>query len=211
MVNHAIYHLPFTIKRMNRRDAIQRVAILMGGTLSAGAMLGVMNGCKADPKTMGWTPQFFSAEEGSLLEAVAERIIPKTDTPGATDAGVPTFIDTMMKGFFGEKEQTAFREGLLRVEADAKAAHGKSFVSLKPEEQDALLAKFDQEAYDQSKQENRPKDAPQPFFRSMKELTLLGFFTSEVGATEFLQYVPSPGVYQGCVPYAEIGRAWATS
>jgi hypothetical protein len=190
---------------MNRREAIKRTALLMGGTLSASAMLGVLNGCKAEP-AIDWAPQFFTPEEGSLVETIAERIIPRTDTPGAKDAGVPAFIDAMMKDFYGEKERNAFREALKKVDVDAKAAHGKIFSKLAPEQQDELLKKYDQEAFDQAKAGGDPH-----FFRTMKELTLLGFFTSEAGATEFLKYDPVPGDYKGCIPYAEVGRAWATT
>ncbi len=191
---------------MNRRDAIKNASILLGGVLSASAISGVMSGCKADPK-IDWAPKFFTAEEGSTLEAIVERIIPKTDTPGAKDAGVHTFIDQMMAEFFPEKDKTTFRDGLKKVEAEAKSAHGKSFAALTPEQQDEVLAKFDAEAYDPT----RKKDDPPHFFRNMKELTVLGFCTSEVGATEFLRYDPVPGAYKGCIPYSEVGAAWATS
>ena len=191
---------------MNRRDAIKNASILLGGVLSASAISGVMSGCKADPK-IDWAPKFFTAEEGSTLEAIVERIIPKTDTPGAKDAGVHTFIDQMMAEFFPEKDKTAFRDGLKKVEAEAKSAHGKSFAALTPEQQDEVLAKFDKEAYDPG----RKKDDPPHFFKNMKELTVLGFCTSEVGATEFLKYDPVPGAYHGCIPYSEVGAAWATS
>jgi gluconate 2-dehydrogenase gamma chain len=191
---------------MNRRDAIKQASILLGGVLSAGAISGVMAGCKAEPK-IDWTPKYFTAEEGGLVEAIVERIIPKTDTPGAKDAGVHTFIDQMMADFFQEKDKAAFKDGLAKVEAEAKSAHGKSFVSLTPEKQDEVLAKFDKEAYDPG----RKNDDPPHFFRNMKELTVLGFCTSEAGATEFLKYDPVPGAYRGCIPYSEVGAAWATS
>lgn len=190
---------------MNRREAIRRTAILVGGTISASAMMGVLNGCKADPKS-SWAPKYFTADEANLLDAIVERIIPKTDSPGAKDAGVPSFIDTMMAEFYQDKEKNILREGLKTVEADAKAAHSKSFASLSPEQQDELLTKYDKEAYD----ENR-KSEDTHFFRTLKELTVLGFFTSEVGATEFLKYDPVPGNYVGCVPYEQVGAAWATS
>jgi hypothetical protein len=191
---------------MNRREAIQRTALIMGGAISGSAMLGVLSGCKAEPK-IDWAPKFFTADEGSLIEAIAERIIPRTDTPGAKDAGVPAFIDRMMADFYQEKEKTAFREGLAKVETDAKSAHGKSFIKLTPEQQDEMLNQYDKAAYDQSKQEGSDPH----FFRAMKELTTLGFFTSEPGATEVLKYDPVPGDYKGCIPLAEVGRAWATS
>ncbi|MAT54568.1 MAG: hypothetical protein CMN32_08795 [Saprospirales bacterium] len=191
---------------MNRRDAIKRTAILMGGTISASAMLGILNGCTADPVPAdGWTPAFFSAEEGEIVKQMAERIFPKTDTPGAIDAGVHGFIDTMMAEFYQEPEKKMFREGVQRVEADAKSEYGKSFVALKPDQMDALLTKYDEEAFGENRQ-----DGPH-FWRMMKELTTLGFFTSEVGATEVLKYDPVPGDYKGCIPFEEVGVAWATS
>jgi glucoside 3-dehydrogenase (cytochrome c) hitch-hiker subunit len=189
---------------MNRRDALKRTVILMGGTISASAMLGVLNGCKADP-TIGWSPEFCTPDEGRILEAIVERIIPRTDTPGAVDAGVHTFIDTMMAEFYQEKEKTAFREGLKTVAADAKAAYGKSFANLTPEQQDELLTKYDEEAFGENKKEGEPH-----FFRTIKELTILGFFTSEPGASEVLKYDPVPGAFTGCIPFEEVGRTWAT-
>ncbi len=191
---------------MNRRDAIKNAGILLGGVLSASAISGVLSGCKAEPK-IDWAPKYFTPEEGSLVEAIAERIIPKTDTPGAKDAGVPGFIDQMMAEFYEEKDKNAFRDGLKAVDAAAQKAHGKPFVSLTPEQQDEVLTAQDKEAYD----ENRPKDAPTHFFRTMKELTVLGFCTSEPGATQFLKYEAVPGAYHGCIPYSEVGATWATS
>ncbi len=176
----------------------------MGGILSASAISGVMSGCKAEPKA-DWTPVFFSTDEAGLLEAIVERIIPRTDTPGAKDAGVHIFIDTMMGEFYKEEEKNALREGLKRVEAEAKADYGKSFVKLSPEQQDELLTKYDREAYDKNR-----KEEGSHFFRTMKELTVLGFCTSEPGATQFLKYDPVPGDYIGCVPYSEVGATWAT-
>ncbi len=191
---------------MNRRDAIKQASILLGGVLSASAISGVMAGCKAEPK-IDWTPKYFSADEAGLLEAIVERIIPKTDTPGAKDAGVHNFIDQMMADFYEEKDKAAFKDGLAKIESEAKSAHGKSFVSLSPEQQDEVLTKFDKEAYDPG----RKKDDPPHFFKTMKELTVTGFCTSEQGATNFLKYDPVPGAYHGCIPYSEVGAAWATS
>lgn len=193
-----------SFQKMNRREAIKRTTILLGGVLSASAISGVMSGCKADPE-IDWSPQYFSAEEGNLVQAIAERIIPQTDTPGAIAAGVPVFIDKMMAEFYQGAEKKAFKEGLEKVESDAKDTYGKSFVDLAPEQQDALLQKYDEAAYAEDR--NREK---KPFFRTMKELTVLGFCTSEAGATEVLKYDPVPGDYKGCIPYAEVGAAWAT-
>ncbi|HFA50566.1 MAG TPA: gluconate 2-dehydrogenase subunit 3 family protein [Bacteroidetes bacterium] len=187
---------------MNRRDAIKRTTLLLGGTLSASAILGVMSGCQPEP-VLNWTPTFFTTEEGNIVEQMAERILPRTDTPGATDAGVHTFIDAMMSGYYEEKDKLAFREALAKVDADAKAEHGKAFTKLTAAQQDGLLKKYDTEAYGATAGDDH-------FFKTMKELTILGFCTSEVGATEFLKYDPVPGDYKGCIPYSEVGSAWAT-
>ena len=188
---------------MNRRDAIKRTSILLGSTLSASAILGVMSGCKAEP-TLTWTPEFFELNEASLIETMVDRIIPRTDTPGAVDAGVPRFIDSMLSGYYKTEEATAFREKLKQVNADAQAAHGDDFVDLDEEQQMALLEKYDQAAFGNNADQDH-------FFRKVKELTVLGFCTSEAGATEFLEYDPVPGDYKGCIPYADVGKAWATS
>lgn len=198
---------------MNRREAIKRTSLLMGGAISASAMFGVLNGCKPDRAAAGWAPEFFSAEEGDLVAQIAERIMPRTDTPGAMDAGVHTFIDKMMKDFYADDDRKPFHDWVKKVDADANAANGKNFLRLTPEQQDALLTQYDQAAADQRKaaegQPPQPGAKPHPF-QMMKELTLLGFFTSEIGANEFLRYEAVPGGYQGCIPYSEVGRAWAT-
>lgn len=187
---------------MNRRNAIKKATFLLGGTLSASAIMGVMSGCKSEP-TLDWAPSFFTTQEGNILEQITDRIIPTTDTPGAIDAGVHTFIDRMMADFYPEKKKLAFQAAIQKVDADAKADFGKKFTALSGEEQDELLKKYDKAAY--SKTTGEPH-----FFKTMKELTILGFCTSEVGATDFLEYDPLPGDYKGCIPYSDVGKAWAT-
>ncbi len=187
---------------MNRRDAIKKTSFLLGGTLSASAIFGVMSGCKAEP-VLDWTPAFFTTNEGGIIEKMVDRILPRTDTPGALDAGVHAFIDNMMARFYQEKDQTAFRTALMTVDEDAKKDFGENFTSLSAEQQDELLRKYDAVAYSNTTGEDH-------FFKKIKELTILGFCTSEAGATEFLEYDPLPGDYKGCIPYSDVGKAWAT-
>src|SRR4051812_28044950 len=74
--------------RMNRREVLQHVAWLMGGAISAPAVLGVLSGCSPKPSA-GWHPLFLSKEEGAMVEEVADLMLPRTSTPGARDVGVP--------------------------------------------------------------------------------------------------------------------------
>lgn len=199
---------------MNRRELLQRVAWLMGGTLSAPAVLAVLNGCSAKPSA-GWQPLFLSQEEGAIVEEVAELIVPRTDTPGARDVGVPAFIDVILKDVYPAEDQARFVSGLKDFDADAQRAHGKAFLELPPAQRLAFLQQVHDVAAVEEQAKFRdvlPADRHRPFVLMMKELTLLGFFTSQVGATKVLQYQPVPGGFQACIPIAQAGngKQWAT-
>lgn len=198
---------------LDRRELLKRVAYLMGGAISTPAMLGILQGCSAKQAEASWLPTFFTAAQAALVTEVAEIMIPRTDTPGATDAGVPAFIDTMLKNTYRKKDQDRYLSGLAQFESQAKEAHGESFVDLTPEQRTALV----REAHDAAmkaawadtsghERDNRP------FILMTKELAILGFFTSEPGATQVLQYVAVPGPYRARVPLAEAGngKTWAT-
>ena len=81
---------------IDRREALRKTALMMGAAISASAFAGLMQGCKTTPE-LTYVPRFFNEDQGRLVMEVAEIIIPKTDTPGAKDVGVPGFIDTMLK------------------------------------------------------------------------------------------------------------------
>ena len=217
---------------MNRREALGRIALLMGGTLSAPMVSGVLAGCRGTSGS-AYAPQTLTSEQYDLTGALADVIIPPTDTPGAREVGVPEFIDKLMTEWYPAEDRKRFADGLADVDAFARAAHEKPFAELDAEEQAAVVAVLDREAYDydtldldtgeaaaalqqgtdalQRVREDQLADhepAELPFLRMMKELTVTGYYTSEVGATEELRVNPM-GVYRGDVPYAEVGRAWA--
>ena len=200
---------------MNRREAIQRTAMVLGYAISAPALAGVLNGCKATPE-LSYTPVFFTKDQATAIAELAEIIIPKTATPGAKDAGVPAFIDSMLKEVYLKEDQDKFLKGLAEFEEDAQKTYGDSFSDCKPEDQVALFKKHHDAAIAAAGTGgptgwwNTGGGADKPFVLKVKELTLLGFFTSEPGATQVLQYNQVPGPYHGCVPLAEVGKAWAT-
>jgi gluconate 2-dehydrogenase gamma chain len=200
---------------MNRRELIQRVALLMGGAISAPAVLGVLNGCSPKPSA-SWHPQFLSTAEGAIVEEVAELILPRTDTPGARDVGVPAFIDVILKDAYPAEDQARFVSGAKDFDAEAQRAHGKPFLELPQAQRLAFLQKVHDAAAVaervQADNEVPPSQRKRPFVLMMKELTMLGFFVSEPGATQVLQYVAVPGGYQACIPIAQAGngKQWAT-
>jgi gluconate 2-dehydrogenase gamma chain len=194
---------------MDRREALKRTAWIMGGAVSAPAILGILKGCKAKP-TLDWKPSFLSEEQGLLVSQVSDIIIPKTDTPGAKEAGVPGFIDQLVKEVFAKKEQDDFIAGLNAFSDEAKKQFGDPFVELSAEKQLEFVTAQHNAAVKANK-EAKPAP-PRPFILTLKELTMLGFFTSEPGATQVLQYEAVPGAYKGCLPLSETGngKTWAT-
>jgi gluconate 2-dehydrogenase gamma chain len=197
---------------MNRRELLQQVAWMMGGAVSAPAILGVLSGCSAkqDPT---WQPVFLSKEQGALVAEVVEIMIPRTDTPGAKDAGVPAFIDTMLKDVYTQADRDRYVSGLQAFDEAARSQHKKPFVQLSKAQQTEMVQAFNDAATaEELSYDPPPRTLRRPFILMTKELALLGFFTSEPGATQVLQYVAVPGAYQACVPLAQAGngKTWAT-
>src|SRR6478736_1902498 len=194
---------------IDRREALRKTALLMGAAVSASAMSGILQGCKAAPD-LTYTPQFFKEDHARIVMEVAEIFIPKTDTPGAKDVGVPGFIDQILKECYKKEDQDRFIAGLTAFDEEAKPAYGDSFIDCTPEQQVELVIKTQGAAFTEAKEN---KEAKRPFILMTKELTLLGFFTSEPGATQVLQYIAVPGAYKGCIPLKEAGngKTWATS
>jgi len=192
---------------MNRREALSRVAIIMGGTvLGAEAFL---SGC-----TTAKNGLVFSAEDIAFLNEVGEVIIPATNTPGAKEANVGAFMSVMVRDCYDEKNQNIFMEGMRALQfKEAKAKIGKSFMEANAQERHDLISALDKEVQADKEAKKASGDKKtgneKHYFTMMKELTLTGFFTSEVGATKALRYVAIPGRYEGCVPYTKGDKAWA--
>ncbi len=193
---------------IDRREALRKTALLMGAAVSASALTGILQGCKASPE-LTYTPDFFTKEQAELVSALAEVIIPKTDTPGAKEAGVPGFIDRMLKECYTKEDQDNYLAGLAEFDAAARSVAGDRFVYLPPEKQLEFVKAQNEAALKMSKEN---PDSKRPFMLTTKELTLLGFFTSKPGATQVLQYEAVPGSYKGCIPLEEAGngKTWAT-
>ena len=182
---------------ISRREAIQRLTVLAGGAMSSSTLAAVFAGCEATPAPAGWTPVVLTRPQLEVLTAVVDEIIPATETPGARDVGVPRFVDTLLERYADEDERTRVLDGLDEL--------GPEFLALNNEEQAALLVVLDQEAVTAREADTEPL----PYFATLKEWTLVGYYTSEVGATEELRWMPVPGRWDGDVPLDDVGRTWA--
>lgn len=189
---------------MNRRDAISRVGLLLGGSL-VGAHI-FLEGCKPADSRYG-EGQSFSAEDIRYLDEIAETILPTTTTPGAKAAGVGTFMTVMVNDCYTKDDQKIFRQGMGTLNKSFRDKYKKDFTEAEPTERHEFLVALDNEQKEYMS--NKKAEDPSHYFRMMKELTLLGFFTSEVGANQALRYLETPGRYDGCIPYQKGDRAWA--
>jgi Gluconate 2-dehydrogenase subunit 3 len=176
---------------MDRREAIKKAVIMLGGMIALPDIL------KAHENPFILNPSFIlTGVQEDVLAEMADTIIPTTDTPGAKAAGVPQFIKKMLADCYEKKDSEAVMQGLDKLETDAKAKYGKGFAQITNEERIAML-----------KEVEATKSS---FWRIMKDLTVTGYFTSEIGCTQALRYEQVPGKYIGDLPYKKGDKAWAT-
>jgi hypothetical protein len=187
---------------MNRRDAINRVALLVGGAFSLPTLTAMQ---RWDNPAIAQSSVFQLSEiQRKVVAEVAEMIIPKTDTPGAKEAGVPAFVEMMLKDCYEQPEHESFEEGV-------NALLKSGFLNQSPQQRTATLLQLQSDTNEQMKayhvrqskmgdNEDRELMNKQkqglPYWRLMKELTLLGYFTSEAGIMGSFEYVPVPGKFE---------------
>jgi len=186
---------------MDRREAIQRVTALLGGVALAGnsGLLAAVERAHARVISRAQVGTF-TAQDIALLDEIADTILPDTKTPGAKAAHVGAFMAVMVTDTYEEREQGIFREGMRQL-SDA------SFMTATSAQRLARLEQLDREQ--KAYMDARQRGAPAHYFRLMKELTLLGYFTSEIGCTQAQRYEETPGRFEPCVPYTPGETAWA--
>ena len=188
---------------MDRREALKQVALIMGGTIIGAQAF--LSSCQPDTRDENETIAF-SKGDMALVDEIAEVIIPTTDTPGAKAVGVASFMSMILPVCYEEKNQKAVHVGLKKIRKDFEGEFGHTFMEATPAERHVFLSRLDQEWVDYS--ETKVEEEPEHYFKLLKEITLLAYFTSEVGCTQARRYVQTPGRYEGCIPYVEGERAW---
>jgi hypothetical protein len=182
---------------MNRRDALKSVMVMMGGTM-VGATA-ILTGCAPERQIEGLN---FSPEDIAFLDEIGDTIIPETDTPGAKATGIGAFMVMMVQDTYDADQQKAFVDGLNMIRKDFKSTNGSDFVEASPEDRLAYLNSMN-EQFKTSKGEEAA------VVNMLRDLTVLGYFTSEIGATQALNYVEVPGKFDACIPYNKGDKAYA--
>ena len=245
---------------IDRREAIKRVGVMIGGVALVGGT-NLLAACekagtpaRETAAAAGTGP--FTTQDVAFLDEIAETILPQTKTPGAKAAKTGAFMALMVTDGYSPTDQRIFRDGMRAVNEATQQAYKVDFMAATPEQRLAVLTRLDREqkrhmdareaatrakkglppvpvpaeagepgkegdAYlSDQRQENAPTgkasaapaitaDSPAHYFRMMKELALLGYFTSEIGCTQAQRYEESPGRWEPCVPYTKGETAWA--
>ena len=147
-------------------------------------------------------PGFFNAGEMALRAAVAQTIIPKTETAGAVQAGVHVTLQNLATEWGDDAFRQYWRDGLIGLSAALTEQAGASFESLSPSERQTALATFDAGVF--------AGDIENGFYRDFKATVVQAYYMSEPGATEELAYEPVPGEWIGCVSLSDYPKTWAT-
>jgi hypothetical protein len=181
---------------MHRREILKLIAAATGC-----ALVGI-EGALAAPAAR---PPF-SKRDLAMLDEIAETILPRTDTPGARDAAVGAFIARYSAACYEPAQLRILQQGIGTLDAQMRTRAGVDFLHASPAQRQSLLVAIDLQARKHAKEAG---DSAPHYFTQMKQLTLLGFFTSEPGSTRVLRYRPVPGKYKGIVPYKKGETSWA--
>lgn len=200
---------------IDRRAAIRRVSALLGGIalVSESALLEACGGDRTASRAGGTS---FSTADVAFLDEVADTILPETSTPGAKAAQVGAFMALMVADTYQDADQQVFKNGMQQLDTACRQMHKTAFMTATPAQRLALLELIDpeQKAYMDDRAARRTADAAAPttpvhYFRMMKELALLGYFTSEIGCTKAQRYLETPARFDPCAPYKPGETAWA--
>lgn len=186
---------------LSRRDALARLALVMGGAIIGSDAF--LQGAALPGKTVS---AHFNSADFVLLDEIGETIIPATDTPGAKATGIGGFMAMMVAECYDDAHHTAFLAGLVKIRRISQQRFGGEFTAATAKERIILLNELDAEQRKHSA--TKAPNEPAHYFTMMKQLTLLGYFTSEIGATRTLRFVEVPGRYDGNVPYKKGDRNW---
>lgn len=214
---------------MDRRIALKNMGLALGYTIATPTLLSIVQSCN-DVKADDWTPLFMSKEEGSVLIKLVDIILPKTDTPSASEVNVHVFIDKFAHEVMEAEEQamtkTAMGKFIEKALADSKK---EKMEDLEAEDLEPVLAsalqvtKEDEVAnmealmqYGEAIKNGEPAQLDDTVFRysfanNLRGMTIWGYKTSEYVGENVLAYLPVPGEYIGCGDLNELtgGKAWS--
>jgi len=218
---------------MRRRDALKNISLGMGATISAPALVSLISACntvtdKASSTTEAvFSPSYLNKQQYNVVRLFLDKLLPKTDSPGALEVKVPQIIDGLIDKIFDSESQTDFKNAWNGFAATIKsdqnidieneeltADHMNTFFTKYMNPKDEAVLKQVQKLTDTPIKEIDIADKPiantYKFIRSLSDMGVNIFYRTEEIATNYLNFDPIPGVYNGCIPLEEVGnKAWA--
>ena len=195
---------------MDRRNALKNTGLLAGLAVSGATISTLVQSCQAQSR-IDWQPLFFSKKQAETVSAMADLILPKTDTPGALDLKVDLFVDLMCKKHLSPEDQAHVMKGCESFMSRVKDQYGSDFASLDIQSKTKALKEeaeaantFNPAVWGSPLGTQEPLD----FFRRVKQFTLVGYYTSEEVGKNILVYDPIPQEQKGCIPVDDVGNAW---
>ena len=205
---------------MDRRELLKMIATLTGGVVIGSEVF--LTGCKPKDQTTTTTASLLSTEDVPFLDEVAETVLPQTSSPGAKAAKVGSFMVKYVNDCYEEKEQKIFREGIKKIDDACEKMHKHGFMHATAEQRTEVIRSIDTEAKDYQKKRGefekeqnaeaerakaqnvkdfQKKEMPVHYFSLMKQLIILGFFTSKEGMTQAMRFNAVPGKWEACIDY----------
>lgn len=214
---------------MDRRKALKNMGLAMGYSVATPTLISLMQSCKNET-ALEWTPDFFSKDEGAALTKLVDIILPKTDTPSASEVQVHIFIDRFVDQVAEKEEQDFAKMSMSRFLDKALQNSGKEKAGeltsedLEPVLAEALKVTKDDEMknleaiqqYNEAMAEGKEASLDDSisrfaFAKNLRDMTIWGYKTSEYVGEQVLEYLPVPGEYIGCGDVQELtgGKAWS--
>ena len=195
---------------MRRRTALQNCALLLGYGFASSIAGSTFISCTSDGSHQ-LQPEFFTEDELNFVYAFADTLLPRSDTPGALDVDVVQTIDSVIENCFTDDQKREVRMGIQRLDQDCITLNNKSLHVCSKEERIGLFTQLEKNNVDTDRylwgnvivSRGEP-----PFYRKLKGLCLMAYFTSEKVGKEVLRYDPLPGGYEGCVSLSTSDRSW---
>ena len=196
---------------MNRRAALKKSALALGAAAGAPSLFSLLQSCSQQDR-LTWTPQFLKEDQAKFISAFVDFLLPRTETPGGLDVKADVFIDLVYAKTYDAAAQEQVVSDITKFNEDCKAKFGNIFAELSQEDKKACF---------QEHEVNSPKfpktvwggavgpKEPVGFYRGLKSIALMAYFSSEEIGKNILSYDPIPGEYQGCMPISKEFNTWS--
>jgi len=214
---------------MDRRKALKNMGMALGYTVATPTLLSIVQSCKNET-VLEWTPEFFTKDQGAVLTKLVDIILPKTDTPSASETQVNIFIDRFADQVMEKEQQDFLKMSMDRfIEKALKDTGKEKAADLTSEELEPVLAaalkvtKEDEvknnlaiKQYNEAIAEGKEALLDDgisrfAFANNLRGMTIWGYKTSEYVGEKVLAYLPIPGEYIACADTEELtgGKAWS--